>query len=194
MSLETFCAYLFNWVLVVLICVTKLYFIHFFNDFFPDRSRSSLFFYRSRPLCNKKSSLWAFVYFLLVSTLHCTYSKVNFWVLMWQALWRFQYDLSLFFGGCPRLLKPPLKGCFWKKADLFFSLERLVSFWRCPRQSSFWSDVLTYLRTYLLQHGSESVRPEAGDVLHNSSCCSNLLCTATPSPHSGPTTVVRKRV
>ena len=69
---------------------------------------------------------------------------------MWQALWRFKYDLSLLFGGCPRLLKPPLKGCFWKKADLFFSLERLVSFWRCPRQSSFWSDVLTYLLTYLL--------------------------------------------
>ena len=81
---------------------------------------------------------------------------------MWQALWRFKYDLSLLFGGCPRLLKPPLKGCFWKKADLFFSLERLVSFWRCPRQSSFWSDVLTYLRTYLLQHGSDWVRATGG--------------------------------
>ena len=126
------------------------------------RGQAFFCFFTDLGLVTKKSSLWAFVYVLLVSTLHCTYSKVNFWVVMWQALWRFKYDLSLLFGGCPRLLKPPLKGCFWKKADLFFSLERLVSFWRCPRQSSFWSDVLTYLRTYLLQHGSDWVRATGG--------------------------------
>ena len=107
-------------VLVVLICVTnKLYFIHFFNDFFPDRSRSSLFFTDIGLYVTKKSSLWAFVYVLLVSTLHCTLhiARSTIWVLvMWQALWRFKYDLSLFFGGCPRLLKPPLKRLFLKKS------------------------------------------------------------------------------
>ena len=67
-------------------CVTnKLYFIHFFNDFFPDRSRSSLFFFFTDLglLCNKKKQ---FVGLCLCSpsVLHCTvpYSKVNSWVIV----------------------------------------------------------------------------------------------------------------